>query len=357
MLAGMTMDSADLLPESMWACVYRERGQLQVERRPVPGVGRDDVLLRVSHCGVCGTDLHLVMDGWGRPDSISGHEYSGEIVAVGEGVSGLSVGDRVVGGPSPGCGECEPCRLHRPSLCTSRSDMGLGDFQGAFAEYKAVGSAELLSIPDSLSLREAALCEPLAVALHGISLSGIQPGESALITGAGPIGALVLAALVGTGIDDVTVVEPSPVRRALATRLGARRVVEPETLEIPPMPFNSVERAHHHVFECSGRRVAVEAGLAQLRRAGTLVLVGTGMDQPRLDTNRVILNELRIVGAFNYDEDGFEDALSLLDSGRLPTEALIESDDVPLDGLQSTMESLVAGKIGGKVLVVPELAG
>ena len=110
----------------------------------------------------------------------------------------------------------------------------------------------------------------------------------------------------------------------------------------------------HHVFECSGKAVAVETALAQLRRAGTLVLVGTGMAQPRLDANRVILNELRITGSYNYDEHGFETALSLLDSGRLPTQLLIESADVSLDGLQQAMEALVDGRLGGKVMVAPD---
>ena len=174
--------------------------------------------------------------------------------------------------------------------------------------------------------RATALCEPLAVALHAVTVSGIESGESALITGAGPIGALILAALRARGIDDVTVSEPSPLRRELAGRLGAHRVVEPESLGIPPMPFTVLDEAVHHVFECSGRRTAVETGLAQLRRGGTLVIVGSGMERPRLDANRVLLNELRVTGAYNHDENGFEDALALLASGKLPTADLIESN-------------------------------
>jgi (R,R)-butanediol dehydrogenase/meso-butanediol dehydrogenase/diacetyl reductase len=352
MLAGVTAIEAEA--DSMRACVYREKGVLAVEQRPLPTLGEQDVLLRVSHCGVCGTDLHLVMEGWGRRGSIGGHEYAGEIVAVGRAVQGLSLGDRVVGGPTPGCGRCDYCLAHRPGLCSGRPDLGLGNFQGAFAEFKAVDAREVLRVPDSLGLREAALCEPLAVALHGITLSGIAPGESALVTGAGPIGTLTVAALIAMGVEDVTVSEPAPLRRKLAEQLGARRVVEPESLAIPTMPFSLVDEPWHHVFECSGKAVAVETALAQLRRAGTLVLVGTGMAQPRLDANRVILNELRITGSYNYDEHGFETALSLLDSGRLPTQLLIESADVSLDGLQQAMEALVDGRLGGKVMVAPD---
>lgn len=342
--------------DSMRACVYRDKGLLEVEERPRPVIGDQDVLIHVSHCGVCGTDLHLVMEGWGRRNSIGGHEYSGEIVALGSAVEGLSLGDRVVGGPDPGCGHCDYCLAHRPGLCTGRSELGLGTFQGAFAEYKAMAAATVFRVPDSLSLRDAALCEPLAVALHGITLSGIVPGESALITGAGPIGTLTLAALIAMGVEDVTVSEPTELRRKLAERLGARRVVAPESLDTPPMPFDVIDEPWHHVFECSGKRAAVESGLAQLRRAGTLLLVGTGMERPRLDANRIILNELRITGSYNYDEDGFDAALTLLDSGRLRTDLLIESVDVPLGGLQDAMEALVAGRLGGKVLVAPDAA-
>ena len=342
------------LPESMRACVYRTPRTLEVEDRPVPAPGPEELLLEVSHCGVCGTDLHLVMEGWGRPDSIGGHEYSGVVVAVGEGATGFAPGDRVVGGPAPGCGACEHCRAHRPGLCTSRSDFEGGEpFQGAFAEYKRVRADAVVRIPGALGLREAALAEPLAVALHGITLSGIREGQRALVTGAGPIGALVLAALRARGIEDVRVSEPGPARRALAKELGASRVEGPDALAVPAMPFTLVDDPVHHVFECSGRPEAIEAGLAQLGRAGTLVLLGTGMDRPKLDAVRMILNELTVVGSYNYDEDGFADALELLASGGLPTDRLIDARDVPLTGLGEAMERLVDGTIAGKVLVAP----
>ncbi len=341
------------LPASMRAAVYRSKGRIDVEERPLPDIGPEDVLLEVSHCGVCGTDLHLVMDGWGRPESIGGHEYSGTIVAVGEHVSGIARGARAVGGPTPGCGRCEPCRAGRPALCRERGRAGVDAFQGAFAEYKALHRSEVVAIPDGLSLRDAALAEPLAVALHGITLSGIEPGQRALVTGAGPIGALTVAALRAIGVDDVAVSEPATTRRELAAQLGASRVLEPGDLELPKLPFQLVEPAVHAAFECSGRATAIEAALAQLRPAGRLVLSGTGMERPRLDAVRVILQELVVTGAYTYDAGGFETALELLASRRLPLDLLIEREDVGLDGLQRAMERLVAGRIAGKVLVDP----
>ena len=291
----------------MKACVYRAPRELVVETRPVPEPGPDEVLLRVSHCGVCGTDLHFVMDGWGRPDSIGGHEYSGEIVAVGARVRDFGPGDRVVGGPEPGCGECTYCRAHRPSLCSDLGELGMGQFQGAFAEYKSVPADQLLRVPDSLSLREAALAEPLAVALHGITQSGIAPGRRALVTGVGPIGALTLAALEARGVHDVLVSDPSEARRDLARNLGASDAVAPDALAIPKLATQLVDAPVDCVFECSGRADALEAGLAQLGKTGTLVILGTGMDRPRLDSIRILLHELVVTGAYNYDAGGFDD--------------------------------------------------
>ena len=341
----------------MRAAVYRERGRLDVVERPLPELGPRDVLLRVSHCGVCGTDLHLVMEGWGRPDSIGGHEYSGRVVALGPEVERWQLGDCAVGGPEPGCGQCEYCRSHRSGLCRERGSPGMGAFQGAFAEFKKVDAAQILPPPDGLGLREAALSEPLAVALHGITLSGVEPGARALVTGLGPIGALTLAALRARGVDDVTVSEPLPLRRALAGKLGASAVIEPDALDVPPMPFTVVEDAFDVAFECSGHPEAFQAALAQLAPAGRLVIVGSGMKRPVLDTNRILLNELAVTGAYGYDENGVGDALELLASGRLPTNLLIEDHDVPLEDLEDAMRALLEGRLGAKVMVAPDPGG
>src|SRR5262245_50756501 len=337
----------------MRAAVYREKRRLVVEERPVPEPGPHDVLLRVSHCGVCGSDLHLVMEGWGRPESIGGHEYAGRIAALGSAVKNWELGAPVVGGPTAGCGKCEYCASHRPGLCASHGAPGVSGFQGAFAEFIRVHESQLRRIPPGLSMREAVLAEPLAVALHGITLSQIAPGRRALVTGAGPIGMLTLAALRARGIQDVTVSEPSSTRRTAAVRVGATKVVTPEDLPRPRMPFDFVEPGFDAAFECSGNPQAVESALRQLKRGGTLMLVGTGMVKPKLDANRMILGELRVIGSYNYDENGFEDALALLAGGKLPTDLLLEPGDVGLEGLTSAMERLAAGEIGGKLLVVP----
>jgi 2-desacetyl-2-hydroxyethyl bacteriochlorophyllide A dehydrogenase len=344
------------IPSSMLAAVYHAPRRLTVEERPVPTIGPQEVLLEVSHCGICGTDLHFVLEGMGRPGSVGGHEYSGRIARLGKEVRGWGLGDAVVGGPRPGCGSCEYCRAGRPVLCSGRSLLDLDGFEGAFAEYVRVHESQLVRVPARLPLRHAALAEPLAVALHALTRSGIRPGQRALVLGAGPIGLLIVAALRARGIDDVSVSEPTATRRARATEVGASRVLHPDDLEKQGLPFRLVKSPVDVVFECSGRPAAMEAGLAQLKRAGTLVMVGTGLQRPSFDHNRILLNELVVTGAFNYDLGGFEEALRLLDSGILPVEQLIEREDVSLGGLLEAIFELEHGVRASKVMVAPRSA-
>ncbi len=267
------------------------------------------------------------------------------------------MGDEVVGGPSPRCGTCEYCVGGRPSLCTGRETPGLSTepWQGAFARYKKLPSSQLLRVPDGVSVRAAALAEPLAVALHAITRAEPAPGDRILVTGAGPIGALVLCALRAKGIDDITVSEPAPLRQELARQLGAVEVVTPDDLPSFRNPGEVRADGFHVVFEASGITEAQEQALAQVRRGGTLMLVGAGPGLPRWSASRILLNEIWLTGSYVYDDGGFEEALALLASGAIPVERLIEPTDVSLDGLLEAIHELATGRVAGKVLVVPEV--
>jgi 2-desacetyl-2-hydroxyethyl bacteriochlorophyllide A dehydrogenase len=341
-------------PELMPAAVYVGNGKIAVEEIPCPEPGPGEVLVEIAECGICGSDLHMVLERYAKPGAVLGHEWSGIVVSAPRG-SGWSPGDRVVDNPTSGCGECRPCRRGRPSVCLGRAKASFVGYRGAFCRYKTVAADGLIRIPDSLPTRVAALAEPTAITLHAVRLAGVGPGDRVLVTGAGPVGLLIVAVLRAQGITDITVSEPSPVRRERALEVGASRVVTPDMLLEPAMASPAAE-PYAVIFECSGHASAVEAAVGQLDYAGTLVIVGTGFEPPRVNQNRLIIFELEIVGAYNYDDNGFQAAVNLLNSGTLPIESLIEPNDIPLREVMSSMERLSRGEIPGKVLVRPGLS-
>lgn len=337
----------------MLAAVYKGDRIIAVEEMPVPAVGPAQVLLQVSHCGVCGSDLHTLYEGWGSPGSVAGHEYSGVVVAAGADVDGWQVGDAAVGGPRRGCGRCARCAQGRTNLCVSRPRIGLDPFAGAFAGFKLIDAECLYRVPVGLDLRTAALTEPVAVALHGIRKAMPTPTDRVLVTGAGPIGLLHVSILRSMGVTGITVSEPAPIRQERARRLGADCVTEPDGLVQPQWPMDLVAAPFQVAFECSGNSEAMENALANIDVGGTLVLSGTGMRRPRFDPNRIILNELTVTGTVEYTPADYADSLDLLASGRLPTDDLIEPEDQPLSRLQWVLAQLSDGQIPGKVMVVP----
>ena len=338
---------------TMRAAVYRGEHTIVVEEVPVPAVAPGEVLLEISHCGICGSDLHLMMEDWGPPGMRGGHEFSGVVVDVGAGVEGWAPGDRAVGGPGPGCGTCRHCVAGRTNLCAERPG-GLEGGPAGYARYTTIGTERLFRVPPDLPLRTAALVEPVAVALRGVRKGPARPGQRVLVTGAGPIGLLTVAVLRAEGVDDITVSEPGQLRRELAARVGATTVLTPDQLATPLMPTDMAEDPYQLAIDCSGRADAMEAALANLDRGGTLVLSGTGMRRPKFDPNRIILQELTVTGTVEYTPADYHAAIALLAEGGLPVDELIEPEDVPLSGLQQAMEQLMAGELAGKVLVAPD---
>jgi threonine dehydrogenase-like Zn-dependent dehydrogenase len=216
----------------------------------------------------------------------------------------------------------------------------------------SVKAERLSRIPETLSTREAALTEPTAIAVHVVNMAAPRADDRILVTGAGPVGLLTIAVLKSRGFGDITVCEPSELRREHALLAGVASAISPDDLA-PAQMGRPVETPYSLVFECSGNARAIELAMDQLDYAGTLVLAGTGHDLPRLNHNRMIVMELSVVGAYNYDAAGFAPALDLLASGALDTSILISGLDVGLDELLPTMLRLSRGEIAGKVLVRP----
>jgi 2-desacetyl-2-hydroxyethyl bacteriochlorophyllide A dehydrogenase len=348
--------SDEVSAEFMPAAVYVGDGAIEVQQLPVPAYGSGEALIEISHCGICGTDLHLVIDRYARPGSVLGHEWAGTIAALGGGVTGWEIGARVVLDPTPGCGRCRACTRGRPSVCVRREPPDLLDFsRGAFCRFKVVPAAQLVRVPDALSTRAAALTEPTAIALHTINLARVSTDDRVLVTGGGPVGLLTTAVLRSRGVSDIVVSEPAPERRRRALAVGAATALAPD--ELPGAPMGKpVDSPFTIAFECSGRATAAESALLQLDYAGTLVFVGTGSAPPRVNHNRVIVMEQTLIGAYNYDAEGFRPALELLASGSLPLDLLIEPVDIRLDEVLPTMHRLTAGELPGKVMVTPEVS-
>jgi (R,R)-butanediol dehydrogenase/meso-butanediol dehydrogenase/diacetyl reductase len=343
----------DVPSDQMKAAIYVGDGRIAVDRVPIPEPRADELLVEVSECGICGSDLHLVFGRYAKPGSVLGHEWSGTVMAGGGAGAVRSVGERVVGNPTPGCGACRPCRRGRPSVCLRRPPADLRDMRGAYAQYITVSAANVLPIPDSLSARGAALTEPTAIALHAVQLAGVNADDRVLVTGGGPVGLLIVAVLRAGGVTDITVSEPVDLRRRRALAVGAARTVSPDVLEKPGMG-TTVATPFAVAFECSGQSSAAEQALGQLDYAGTLVFVGTGSNPTRVDHNRMIILELEALGTYNYNAEGFQPAIDLLAGGALPLDLLLEADDVPLDGVMDAMERLSRGEMAAKVLVNPE---
>ncbi len=338
----------------MPAAVYVGGGRLRVEEVPVPEPGPGDLLVEVSACGICGSDLHLVLEQYAHPGAILGHEWSGRVVGGGPGASS-GPGDRVVFEPTPGCGHCRPCRRGRPSVCVRRPASDMRDMRGAFARYVTVPSTNVFHLPDSLATRAAALAEPTAIALHAVELADVTAEDRVLVAGAGPVGLIIIAVLHALGVSDITVSEPVALRRDRAMAVGALSAIPPAQMTDPGVGAR-VDRPYAVAFECSGRAAAGEQALGQLDVAGTLVFVGTGSTPTRVNHNRMIIMELEAIGTFNYSADGFGPAVGLLDSGALPIDMLIEEHDVPLSGVMDAMTQLARGEIAAKVLVRPEVS-
>jgi 2-desacetyl-2-hydroxyethyl bacteriochlorophyllide A dehydrogenase len=337
----------------MTAAVYVGDGHIAVEEVPVPEPRPGELLVKVSECGICGSDLHLVLDRYARAGSILGHEWSGVVASTGD--AEWASGERVVWTPTPGCGVCRPCRRGRPSVCLRRPVSDMRDMRGAFAQYIAVSSSNMLRIPDALTTRAAALAEPTAIALHAAQLADVGADDRVLITGGGPVGLIIVAVLRSRGVTDITVSEPVELRRQLALAVGASRCVDPGELADPAIG-STVDAPYAVAFECSGRASAAERAIGQLDFAGTLVFVGTGAEPTRVNHNRMIILELEALGTYNYNAEGFQPALDLLAGGSMPVDLLLEDDDVPLSGVMDSMQRLSRGEIPAKVLVNPEVS-
>ena len=329
----------------MKALRYLGPNELEIQEimRPEPGVG--EVLLRVGACGICGSDVHgyLGLTGRRTPPMTMGHEFSGTVEAVGEGVTRWKPGDRVAPYPVEFCGNCEFCAEGKTNLCAEKRQYGVLTVDGAFAEYICVREDLCFAIADGVTFAEASMMEPLAVARHAVRTAGELKGKRVLIVGAGTIGLLALLCCRIAEPKEILVSDLSEERRALALRLGADAVVDPVS---EADKLKDVDVA----FEAVGAGASVRSAMTALRIGGTAVWIGNNKPMIELNMQQIVTRELKILGSFLYDMEDFRTVVDLINKGTLSVSGLI-SREIPLQAAPDAFRQL-AEDPGGLIKVV-----
>ena len=335
----------------MKAAFYKGNKTIGVEEVSPCQLGPGQVQLRVSHCGVCGTDLHIFqghMDQRVKMPAVIGHEMSGQVASVGAGVEGVAPGDRVVVRPLDPCGNCPACRAGLSHICQNLKFIGI-DSPGAFQELWNVPANTLHKLPESVSMERGALVEPLAVACHDVRLGGVKKDDFIVVIGGGPIGMLIALVARQAGAR-VLVSEVNPHRLSLGGQLQLQ-TVDPRETDLPGLVENQTGKAGADVvFEVSGSAAGTEVMTKLPRTRGRIVVVAI-MPQPHeVDLFRFFWRELQMVGARVYEPEDFEKAISLAGSGTFPLDKLVSAVR-PLNDLQKTLESLETSTDTMKVLI------
>ncbi|HEX4019182.1 MAG TPA: alcohol dehydrogenase catalytic domain-containing protein [Frankiaceae bacterium] len=307
---------------------------------PVPGPG--ELVLKVSASGICGSDLKAYKNM--AAGSVMGHEFCGEIAAIGSGVSGsLRVGELVAGMPLGVCGRCRWCQAGEPAHCERVDMVGVGGSPGGFAECVRIEATSAFSLDESVG-KLGALVEPLAVGLHTVAAGEIQAGDRVLVIGGGNVGAAVALWARRMGAGEIIVSDPAPSRREAAATFGATGVHDPGGGPIAP--------GFDVVFECVGAPGLIQTAVDAARVHGRVVIAGVLTVPDTIMPILAVLKEVQVRFAVYYRGDEFGAAAALLNSGGVDTDAFV-SGSVNLGGVQGAFEQLISGGSAGKVLVDP----
>ena len=328
---------------------------LVVESRPDPEPGPGEVIVKVGRCGICGSDLHMAkghLGGFGD-GVVPGHEFAGEVVALGSGVSKLKTGDRVSVLPLITCGQCADCLAGDPVGCRRGRMMGVREIDGGYAQYAIADANWCVKLPESLSLADGALVEPLAVSLRAVRAARIAPGDRVLVMGAGPIGAAAAwwARLAGAG--KVAVSATSLRRKDIAGAMGADAFIIPEDgRELADQAREALGGPVDLVIECAGAPGSLQQAVSAIRRGGMVVAPGFCWTPDTFMAVGALVNEATIKYTNMYDRREFEIAVDQLSAGRVEPRAMI-SRQVGLGDAPAVFAELLAGASDCKVMIAP----
>jgi (R,R)-butanediol dehydrogenase/meso-butanediol dehydrogenase/diacetyl reductase len=318
---------------------------------PAPEPGPGQVLIEVSYCGICGSDLHFrEVPELFPAGTVPGHEFSGRIIAVGDHVRRWSAGDRVCVLPFGQCGECAACRAGNEQVCAHAVSNGVGlgtGRPGAYAAQVVVDERMLFSLPDSVDDRAGTLVEPLAVAIRAVDQARVVLDEPVLVLGAGPIGLLTALVLRHRGVRRTVVCSRNPARAQRAAALGLDTVSIDEVALIRPADSPAC------VFECAGTPAAAQLAVQILRPLGRLLLIGLSLTPLDLAAPAIVIKELEIRGVIAYRRAQFQAAIDMLAAGAIPVGELI-TEIVPLAEAEEAFQALTAdGSDKLKILLAP----
>ncbi|MEV8085036.1 zinc-dependent alcohol dehydrogenase [Pseudarthrobacter oxydans] len=308
------------------------------------------VQIAVAYTGLCGTDLHIFhgdMDGRVATPAVIGHEMSGTIAAIGDGVSGWAVGQPVTVMPTLSCGSCHACRRGNTHICNKLNFIGI-DSEGSMQSAWNVPAEVLVALPEGLALDEAALIEPTAVAVHDVRRSGLTASDFVVVIGGGPVGQLIASVALRQGAR-VVLVELDPGRRETAKGFGIT-TVDPREENLVDYVLRETDGAGADVaFEVSGAAAGVSSAVEVLTTRGRLVMVAIHPKPKEIDLHRFFWRELEMFGARLYQREDFEEAVRLVAGGAVPARQLI-SQVVSLEDVEQGFLALESGGVM-KVLV------
>ncbi|MFO7963327.1 MAG: alcohol dehydrogenase catalytic domain-containing protein [Desulfobacterales bacterium] len=322
--------------------------------RLVPVPGKNQLLLKVKACGICGSDLHWARLGLAKPGSIPGHEFSGEVVQVGDGAEAdFDRGDRVTGYPIRTCGDCPACAAGDVKRCPKVKGLGLGNrnCDGAYAEYVVVDTNVSIKIPDTVSWETAACIEPFSVGLYAVKRACIRPGQHVLVIGAGPIG---LAAAVWSrfcGAGKVIVSERSKERMQIALKMGADDVIDAQT-DVAAAFASKTGNRPDIIVEAVGAPGLIQHCIDIAPPGCRIVVAGACMEEDRFRPSMAISKDLEFSFTVGYDLEDFCFALDMAGKGRIHPERMI-THKVGLDDLPDAFEKLKNPTDQCKVMIIP----
>jgi len=327
----------------MQAVVFPSPEHIAVERVSDPAPKPGEVIVKVSQVGICGTDIHIYRNEYlSQFPLIPGHEFCGTIVEIGKDVRDFKVGDRVAVDPNIACGECEFCRALEPNHCLNWRGIGITQ-PGAFAEFVAAPTRVTYKIPDALSDPQAAFIEPLACVVHAFNRLRVNPGDHALLFGAGPMGLLLTQALRHSGAAQVVVVDKQAERLKMALAMGATGSVVAGSGDADAIRAHA-RHGFHIVVDATGVPAVIERALDYLRPRGQYLQFGvTPIGKTvALEPYRVFKNDWTIIGTFALAST-FQPAIAWLENGVVKVDALV-SDTLPMTSFESGFQRFMAGK-------------